>query len=170
MIKLKDLLEESKRPGIWANIRAKRARGEKPAKKGTKAYKKAADAMKKLKTEDISKSELDKVEQYADKLFKSVGIDVEFTRHFLDRVNDPRNDKPISSAELIGMFRRTYKKYGKKIPKLGVDAQAVITDMSNDINVPFVLQWDKQNQELDLVSKTVMRKKNFQTSNQKLEV
>lgn len=170
MIKLKDLLEESKRPGIWANIRAKRARGEKPAKKGTKAYKKAADAMKKLKTEDISKSELDKIEQYADKLFKSVGIDVEFTRHFLDRVNDPRNDKPISPAELIGMFRRTYKKYGKKIPKLGADAQAVITDMSNDINVPFVLQWDKQNQELDLVSKTVMRKKNFQTSNQKLEV
>jgi hypothetical protein len=42
--------------------------------------------------------------------------------------------------------------------------------MSNDINVPFVLQYDKQNQELDLVSKTIMRKKDFATSNQKLKV
>ena len=34
--------------GIWHNIRAKRARGEKPAKKGSAAYKKAAKAMKSL--------------------------------------------------------------------------------------------------------------------------
>tara|TARA_R100000081_G_C4646999_1_gene80739 strand:+ start:87 stop:476 length:390 start_codon:yes stop_codon:yes gene_type:complete len=120
--------------------------------------------------ENITRSQLARVEQYADKLFAAVGIDVEFTRHFLDRVNDPRNKKPISEPELIGLFKRTYRKYGKKIPKLGADAQAVITDMSNDINVPFVLQYDKQNQELDLVSKTIMRKKDFATSNQKLKV
>jgi len=120
--------------------------------------------------ENITRSQLARVEQYADKLFAAVGIDVEFTRHFLDRVNDPRNKKPISEPELIGLFKRTYRKYGKKIPKLGADAQAVITDMSNDINVPFVLQYDKRNQELDLVSKTIMRKKDFATSNQKLKV
>lgn len=34
--------------GLWANIRAKRARGEKPAKKGSKAYKKAVAAAKKI--------------------------------------------------------------------------------------------------------------------------
>ena len=33
-------------------------------------------------TEDITKSDLDQVEKYADKLFAAVGIDVEFTRHF----------------------------------------------------------------------------------------
>jgi len=27
------------KPGLWANIRAKQARGEKPARKGSKAYK-----------------------------------------------------------------------------------------------------------------------------------
>ena len=30
--------------------------------------------------EDVSKSDLDQVEKYADKLFAAVGIDVEFTR------------------------------------------------------------------------------------------
>ena len=120
-------------------------------------------------TEDITKNDLDQVEKYADRLFKAVGIDVEFTRHFLDRVNDERNKKPITSAELIRLFRLTYKKYGKKIPKMGADAQAVIHDMETDVNMPFVLNLDRSGM-LDLVAKTVMRKKDFKASNQKLEV
>ena len=52
-------------------------------------------------SERVSKSDLDQIEKYADKLFAAVGIDIEFTRHFLDRVNDARNKKPINSAELI---------------------------------------------------------------------
>ena len=119
--------------------------------------------------EDVTKSDLDQVEKYADKLFAAVGIDVEFTRHFLDRVNDERNKKPINTAELIRLFRLTYKKYGKKIPKMGPDAQAVVRDMETDINMPFVLNVDKSGM-LDLVAKTVMRKKDFKTSNPKLNV
>ena len=42
--------------------------------------------------------------------------------------------------------------------------------MQSDINMPFVLKWDRDSEELDLVAKTVMRKKNFMTSNQKLTV
>ena len=116
--------------------------------------------------EDVSKSDLDQVEKYADKLFAAVGIDVEFTRHFLDRVNDIRNKTQITVAELIRMFRQSYKKHGKKIAQLGPDAEAVLNDMQTDINVPFVLKWDGK--ELDLVAKTVMRKKNFGTPNPKL--
>ena len=119
--------------------------------------------------EDVSKNDLDQVEKYADKLFAAVGIDVEFTRHFLDRVNDERNKKPINTAELIRLFRLTYKKYGKKIPKMGPDAQAVIHDMETDINMPFVLNVDRSGM-LDLVAKTVMRKKDFKTPNPKLNV
>ena len=119
--------------------------------------------------EDISKSDLDQIEKYADKLFAAVGIDVEFTRHFLDRANDERNKKPISTAELIGLFKKTYKKHGKKIPALGPDAEAVIKDMRTDINVPFVLNIDRDGM-LDLVAKTVMRKQNFKTTNMELPV
>ena len=48
-------------------------------------------------SEEITKNDLNQIEKYADKLFADVGIDVEFTRHFLDRVNDERNKKPILS-------------------------------------------------------------------------
>ena len=120
--------------------------------------------------EQVSKSDLDAIEKFADRLFAKVGIDVEFTRHFLDRVNDERNKKQITTAELTRLFKQTYNKHGKKIPQLGPDAEAVISDMKTDINMPFVLNWDKQTQEFELVAKTVMRKKGFATSNQKLSV
>ena len=119
--------------------------------------------------EEVTQRDLDNVEKYADKLFAKVGLDIEFTRHFKDRVNDERNKKPITTAELIRLFKQTYKKYGKKISPMGAGAQAVIHDMQTDVNMPFVLQPDRGGM-LDLVAKTVMRKKNFSTPNKKLEV
>ena len=119
---------------------------------------------------EITQSDLDQVEKYADKIFKSVGVDVEFTRHFLDRVNDERNKKQITSAELTRLFKQTYKKHGKKIPKMGPDAEAVIKDMQTDVNMPFVLKWDSRSQEFDLVAKTIMRKKDFKTPNPEIKV
>ena len=62
----------------------------------------------------LSKSDLDGVEKYADRLYAAAGIDVEFTRHFLDRVNDRRNKKQITVAELIRMFKQSYKKIEQK--------------------------------------------------------
>ena len=119
--------------------------------------------------EEVTQRDLDNVEKYADKLFAKVGLDIEFTKHFKDRVNDERNKKPITPAELIRLFKQTYKKYGKKISPMGAGAQAVIHDMQTDVNMPFVLQPDRGGM-LDLVAKTVMRKKNFSTPNKKLEV
>ena len=119
--------------------------------------------------EEVTQRDLDNVEKYADKRFAKVGLDIEFTRHFKDRVNDERNKKPITPAELIRLFKQTYKKYGKKISPMGAGAQAVIHDMQTDVNMPFVLQPDRGGM-LDLVAKTVMRKKNFSTPNKKLEV
>ena len=121
-----------------------------------------ADEKKKVK-----KSDLDQIERYADRVFAAVGIDVEFTRHFLDRVNDARNVKQITPSELTRLFKQSFKKYGKKISKLGDDAQAVINDMKTNINMPFVLNKTKGG-ELELVAKTVMRKRNFSTSNTKM--
>ena len=115
---------------------------------------------------EIKKSDLDQVEKYADRIFASLGIDVEFTRHFLDRANDKRNVKQITPAELTRLFKQSYKKYGKKIAQLGPDAEAVINDMKTDINMPFVL--NLKGGELELIAKTVMRKKNFQTSGPKM--
>ena len=124
---------------------------------------------RKALNERVTPSDLSQVETYVDKLFDKVGVDVEFTRHFHDRVNDKRNKKPITTAELIRIFRETYKKYGKKIPKLGPEAQAVLRDLKTNINIPFALEVDK-NGDLDLISKTIMRKDDFKTSNPVLAV
>lgn len=119
---------------------------------------------------EVTQQDLKQIEKYADDLFKAVGVDVNFTKHFLDRVNDERNIKQITPEELMDLFRKEYKMYGTRIPKLGPDAEAVMNDMKSNINVPFVLKWDSSSQELDLVAKTVMRKKNFMTPNKKLVV
>jgi len=44
--------EESQ--GLWANIRAKRARGEEPARKGSDAYNKTVAAAKKINAQEIT--------------------------------------------------------------------------------------------------------------------
>ena len=115
--------------------------------------------------EDVTQADLNQLEQFADKLFGKVGIDVEFTRHFLDRVNDERNRKPITPAELTRLFKQEYKRYGKPIAKMGPDKEAVMKDLQTNLNLPFALVYDRQNNELDLIAKTIMRKDDFKTPN-----
>ena len=112
--------------------------------------------------EDITKSQLDSIEKYADGLFNKLGIDIEFTKHFLERVNDKRNIKPITVAELIGMFKRLYKKHGKPLSKLDDDLTAVVKDFNNNINIPFAI--NVTDDDIEMYAKTVMRKKDFKTS------
>ena len=118
----------------------------------------------------INKVDIQQLETFADKLFGKVGIDVEFTRHFMDRVNDIRNQKPITMSELTRLFKQEYKRWGKPIAQMGPDSQAVMKDLQTDINLPFVLKWDDDNQELDLIAKTVMRKSDFKTSNKEFAI
>lgn len=119
---------------------------------------------------EVTQKELDILEMYIDKVFNKVGIDVEFTRHFLDRVNDERNRTQITIKELGQLFAKEYKRWGKPIAQLGPDAEAVMKDISTDINIPFALNWDREKNQLELVAKTVMRKKNFKTPNREFPV
>jgi len=131
---------------------------------------KAKAIARQLTKEDITTVDLQQLETFADKLFGKVGIDVEFTRHFLDRVNDVRNQKPITMSELTRLFKQEFKRWGKPIAQMGPDQEAVMKDLQTDINLPFALRWDEQNQELDLIAKTIMRKKGFRTPNQEFPV
>lgn len=117
----------------------------------------------------LTKQDLDTVEKYADRIFAKIGLDVEFTRHFLDRVNDARNGKQITQAELTRLFKQSFQKHKKTFEKLPKDVEAVLNDIKTDINMPFVIQVDRKG-ELDMVAKTIMRKKNFSTSNKKYTV
>ena len=119
-----------------------------------------------LEERKLNISDLNTVERYADKLFAKVGLDVEFTRHFLDRVNDARNGKQITQAELVRLFKQSFSKHKQSFQSLSKGVEAVLNDIKTDINMPFVIQVDNKG-ELDMVAKTIMRKKNFSTSNRK---
>ena len=111
---------------------------------------------------EMSHSQLNQIEKYAEKQLSPE--DIEFTKHFFDRVNDTRNGKEISDAELTGFFKRLarHKKQFKEF--LDKYQQIVVKDKRNGINIPFVKQANQ------IIAKTVMRKDDFQTSNPSLSV
>jgi hypothetical protein len=110
-------------------------------------------------SEDIGSTELNQVEVFVDRLWSKLGIDVEFTRHFLERLNDEGNGKPISAAELIRLFKKEYESYGDQIRKMDDRSEAVMKDLTTQLNLPFVIK--DTNDGKTLVAKTVMRKPNF---------
>jgi len=114
--------------------------------------------------EYISTSQLRKVDDFADSLFNPLGVDVEFSTHFVDRLNDPRNGEAIETDELKDLFVKLYQKYGEKIPNFRNGTHALVTDLNTNINIPFELKWDKQRKMFDMVNNTVLRTKKFHVS------
>ena len=118
----------------------------------------------------VTRSQLNSLEKYLDSVWKHLDIDVEFTRHFLDRVNDSRNGRQITIEELKKLFIEVFKKHGKDINKSGnrhKDIGGVLTDMKTDVNTPFFLKWDNNRKEFEMVATTVMRKRKFKPNNPK---
>ena len=152
---IREIIEEEPK-GLWANINAKRKRGEKSSNKNSKAYKVAVKAGNELElTKEMTSSELNSVERYADSELDPV--DVEFGNHFFDRLNDPRNGKEITPDELISFFNRLAKKKEAFISFIKRYREFVVKDKNSSINIPFVSQ---VNQAL---AKTIMRKRGFMT-------
>lgn len=114
--------------------------------------------------EHVGWGELNQLEKELDALFKNVGVDVEFTRHFLDRVNDSRNKKPIDIEELKQMFYDIFQQYGKKFRKLPHGEEGVMKNPPNHLNIPFTLDKNTEDKLVDLINKTIMRKKDFHPS------
>lgn len=124
----------------------------------------------KFLSEQITDSELRQLEAFLDGLFAAFKIDVEFTTHFKERVNDARNGKPITIEELNRLFRETLSKYGKRISQMHPNAEAVLQDLRTKLNLPFVVKYDRQKDEIDFVAKTIMRKDRFMTPDRILQV
>ena len=126
--------------------------------------------MENYSTNYISREELKEVENFADKLFEGLGIDIAFTNHFYERLNDPRNGKQITDIELKEMFKDMFLKIGNNLSEMKIDTEAVINDVSSKLNIPFVMTYDSRNNEVDLVSKTIMRKDDFKTVTKKFKI
>lgn len=116
----------------------------------------------------MTRKELDYLEKVLDKAFARLGIDIEFTKHFFDRINDTRNKKQITAKEIAILYKKEYIKYGKILSKLPDDAEGVMKDLESDINIPFAIRLNKN--EVELVAKTIMRKPNFKTPSKEYKV
>ena len=117
----------------------------------------------KLPINEIPMGDLQKIDQFADKKLNPVDI-VITDKHFFDRLNDPRNGKEISQAELIGFFKRLSKKKKEFVDFLNKYNSVVAVDDRTNINIPFMKQANKA------IAKTVMRKKDFKSPDQKLDI
>ena len=114
-------------------------------------------------SEDVTAKQLVDLEKFADRILKKFNVDIEFTRHFGDRMNDKRNDPPIKVQELQRVFKKIARNKAKNI-RQNPDSEAVIKDLQTDLNLPVVINYDRDKDEFEVINKTIMRKKNFRTT------
>ena len=134
-------------------------------------YRKYIEKMKKItkqkqQKEDFTQKDVNDLEKFADRILAKYGIDVEFTRHFVDRLNDPRNSPEIKVSELQRFFKKIQRNKGKNI-RNNPDVEAVLKDMSTNLNLPVVIK-TKGDDSFEVTNKTIMRKKDFKTTSKVL--
>jgi nicotinic acid mononucleotide adenylyltransferase/predicted kinase len=114
----------------------------------------------------ITQADIRELEKFADDLLAKYGIDIEFTKHFGDRMSDERNTPCINVKELKDFFRKVYANAGAKI-KGNVGLEVVIKDLQKSLNMPVVI--DRKKGEVEVTFKTIMRKKNFTSSSKTVQ-
>ena len=117
--------------------------------------------MKSSLWERFTQSDVVGLEKFADRILKKYKIDVSFTKHFVDRLNDPRNDPEIKVAELQRFFKKIQRNKGIGILS-SPDIEAVLKDMETNLNLPVVIK--KKGNEFEVLNKTIMRKPDFKTT------
>jgi len=112
-----------------------------------------------LEMAEMAKSDLDQIEKYADAQLSPEDIELgRESDHFFQRLNDPRNGKQISPAELTGFFKRLAKNKKKFLDFIKQYKEFVVKDKRTNINIPFMAVANK------LIAKTIMRKDDFKSS------
>lgn len=111
-------------------------------------------------------SDIRDLEKFADALLDKYGIDIEFTKHFGERMGDDRNNPCIKMEELKDLFRKISEDKGKRV-KLKNVKEAVLVDMQKKLNIPFVIR-TTPNGDFELTLKTIMRKKGFKTPDKRV--
>ena len=108
-------------------------------------------------TELKSSAEVQELEAQLDKMFSTLGVDVAFSNHFVERLLG--REKSITIDEIRAAFEKLKKKYKGKLLKAKKQGQvrSALQDFDTDLNVVFTIEPDKQGDGYDLVNLTVMR-------------
>jgi hypothetical protein len=114
----------------------------------------------------ITQKDMKELEKFADDLLNTYGVDVEFTKHFGDRMSDERNVPCIKVSELKDFFRKVYANKAIKI-KGNVGIEAVLNDIQKKLNMPVIID-KRRDGDVEVRFKTIMRKNDFKTPNRKI--
>ena len=120
----------------------------------------------------ITREELKTIETAIDGFFRRYGIDVDFQgkfTHFIERLNDPRNEAPIYMDEIRDFFEDLANEYGDKIARqLGLERPTGVgSDYQFDvpIHMPFMLQWNARKKMIELIPRTIKKQRSRWKSN-----
>lgn len=86
-----------------------------------------------------SSAEINILDKELDKLFRPLGLDVVFSKHFKERLLG--REKQVTGEEVFQTFAKLREKYGQKLKqaKMSGDYKAVLKDFSNELNVVFAI-------------------------------
>ena len=117
--------------------------------------------------EIVPEPEIDDIDDYADDVLDPIDIDI--PPHFVDRVNDKRNNPPIETDELYDFFDKLSDEKDE-LEDLLDQGEVVAVDSDTNINIPLTKdnRKSKLRNKVVAVAKTIMRKQNFATPNTKL--
>ena len=125
----------------------------------------------------ITRRELSEIEPIIDSFFRKYGIDVDFqgaNTHFLDRINDPRNEGTISLDDLEQLFQDLADRYGEQIVKQIQQRRptAVESDLQFDvpIHMPFMLTLNTHTGKIKLIPRTIKSQRRKWQSNDPRDV
>ena len=125
----------------------------------------------------ITRDELRQIEPTIDRFFKRHGIDVDFQgrfTHFIERLNDPRNEGTIRLEDLENLFRDLSDEYGADIVRQYQQGNpsAVESDYQFDVplHMPFQLEFDRQLGQIKLIPRTIKAQRRPWQSNNPSDV
>ena len=127
----------------------------------------------KLHENYITRAELAEIEPVIDNFFRKYGIDVDFQgkfTHFIDRLNDPRNEGTITLDDLENLFSDLANEYGEEIVSQLREKRptAVASDYQFDVplHMPFQLRFDPSLGQIKLSPRTIKaQRKRWQSNN-----
>ena len=111
--------------------------------------------------EEVSSGELDAAEAFANRALSKFNIEVNFTRHFRERINHPRNEPMITGAEIIRLFRRAAKQHGNRLKNLQPGIEILLRDTGTKINISVSVEQRKDEDTLLFFCTTIIRGDNF---------
>lgn len=113
----------------------------------------------------VTKEQLSRVKHILQSKFNKVNVDLQFSNHFIDRINDDRNETKINIKDIEHIFNLILISIDKLKALKHKELEAVIKSRSTNINMPIAFEYrgktDKGEDDFYLRPISIYRKSNF---------